>query len=242
MRRLAACGVLLVALAGFDSALDAQARRTQPRPQTRKPATSKPATAKPPTQLTEPAVVTCPSLLGEGVRTKRSYCDVMIGADPAGGVLIDIPPHRGTVMLSFDLHNRHTYSEDEIKAQRGYRRYTATIGVLAMDNTLLSRAVIQSEFRTAADLVDRISGGVGPGGVKAVAPTGVEPIVLEIEEQANRVSLLGEKVNIVTVDDARDFTAAGRPVAVISNVMLTYTPAPPAAPAPATRKPATTRK
>jgi hypothetical protein len=237
MRRLVVCGVLLVALTGLDTALDAQARRTPPRPQTRKP-----ATAKPPAPVTAPAVVTCPSLLGDGVTTKRSYCDVTIGSDPAAGVLIDIPPHRGTVMLSFDLHNRHTYSEDEIKAKRGYRRYTATLGVLAMDNTLLSRAVIQSEFRTAADLVDRISGGVGPGGVKAVAPTGVEPIVLEIEEQADRVSILGEKINIVTVDESRDFTAGGRPIAIISNVMLTYTPAPPPPPAPATRKPATTRK
>jgi len=242
MRRLAACGVLLVALAGLDTALDAQARRTQPRAQTRKPATAKPTPAKPPAPVTAPAVITCPQVLGEGVTTKRSYCDVTIGRDPAGGVIVDIPPHRGTVMLSFDLHNRHTYSDDEIKAKRGYRRYTATLGVLAMDNTLLSRAVIQSEFRTAADLVDRISGGVGPGGVKAVAPTGVEPIVLEIEEQADRVSILGEKINIVTADDARDFTAAGRPVAVISNVMLTYTPAPPPPAAPATRKPATTRK
>lgn len=233
MRRVAVCGVLLMALGGLDTALDAQARRTQPRAQTRKP-----ATAKPPAQVTEAAVVTCPQVLGDGVTTKRSYCDVTIGRDPLAGVLIDIPPHRGPVMLSFDLHNRHTYSEDEIKAQRGYRRYTATVGVLAMDNTLLGRAVIQNEFRTAADLVDRISGGVGPGGVKAVAPTGAEPIVIEVEERADRVSLLGEKINIVTVDDARDFVAAGRPIAVVSNVMLTYTPAP----APATRKPATTRK
>jgi hypothetical protein len=238
MRRLAACGVLLVALAGLDTALDAQARRTQPRAQTRKPAPA----ARPPAPVTAPAVITCPDVLGEGVATKRSYCDVTIGRDPAAGVIIDIPPHRGTVMLSFDLHNRHTYSEDEIRAKRGYRRYTATLGVLAMDNTLLSRAVIQSEFRTAADLVDRISGGVGPGGVKAVAPTGVEPIGLVIEEQAERVSLRGEKINIVTVDEARGFTAAGRPVAVISNVMLTYTPAPPPPAAPATRKPATTRQ
>lgn len=241
MRRIAACGVLLVALAGLDPGLDAQARRTQPRAQTRKP-TAKPALVQPPMPVTEPAVIACPQVLGEGVTTKRSYCDVTIGREPAGGVLVDIPPHRGTVRLTFDLHNRHTYSEDEIKAKRGYRRYTATLGVLAMDNTLLSRAVVQSEFRTAADLVERISGGVGPGGVKAVAPTGLEPIVIEVEEQADRVSLLGEKINVVTVDDARDFTAAGRPVAVISNVVLTYTPAPPPAPAPATRKPATTRK
>ena len=46
-----------------------------------------------------------------------------------------------------------------------------------MDNTLISRAVVQNEFRTAADLVDRVSGGAGPGGVKAVAPTGIESII-----------------------------------------------------------------
>ena len=57
--------------------------------------------------------------------------------------------------LTFDLHNRHTYSEELIKTNRAYRRYTATIGVLTLDNTLLSRAVVQNEFRTAADLVDR---------------------------------------------------------------------------------------
>lgn len=232
MRRLIAalCGVLLLAPAG----LDAQARRTQPRAQTRKPTPP----AKPVAPVTEAAVVMCPQVLGDGVKTARSYCDVTIGRDPAGGVLIDIPPHRGPVVLSFDLHNRHTYSEDEIKAKRGYRRYTAMLGVLAMDNTLLSRAVVQSEFRTAADLVDRIAGGVGPGGVKAVAPTGVEAFAMEVEEQAERVSLLGDRLTVTTVDGTDTFTANGRPVAVISNVMLTYTPAPPAA----TRKPAPTRK
>ena len=38
------------------------------------------------------------------------------------------------------------------------------IGVLTADNTLLSRFVVQNEFRTAADLVDRVTGGAGPGG------------------------------------------------------------------------------
>ena len=51
-----------------------------------------------------------------------------------------------------------------------------------MDNTLISRAVVQSEFRKAADLIDRISGGAGPGGVKAVAPTGKEAITMLIPE------------------------------------------------------------
>src|SRR5258705_13904367 len=151
--------------------------RTAPRTPARRAAPKPPPL---PPLKTEPAMIMCPNPLGEGVQTKRSFCDVLTGRDPADGILVDLPPHVGTVTLTFDLHNRHMYSEALIKSNRAYRRYTATIGVLTMDNTLGSRAVVQSEFRSAADLVDRIGGGAGPGGVKAVAPTGSEPIVIEI--------------------------------------------------------------
>ena len=122
-------------------------------------------------------MMTCPQVLGEGVRTKRQFCDVLIGRDPAGGILITLPPHAGTVTLTFDLHNRHTYSEELVRTGKAYSRYTATIGVLTLDNTLISRAIVQNEFRTQADLVDRISGGSGASGLKAVAPTGTEAVV-----------------------------------------------------------------
>jgi hypothetical protein len=96
---------------------------------------------------------------------------------------------------------------------------------------------VQSEFRTAADLVDRIGGGSGPGGLKAVAPTGTEPIVIVVTEDDAKegVSILGETLSVVRVDGQDNFTAPGRPIAVISNVMLEYRPAP-ARPAPARRK------
>src|SRR3954466_13980135 len=106
----------------------------------------------------------------------------MAGRAPAGGLLIQIPPHRGAATLTFDLHNLQTYSEEQVKAHRAFARYTATIGVLTMDNTLISRAVVQSEFRTAADLVDRVGGGAGPGGVKAVESTGSESITIAIPD------------------------------------------------------------
>ena len=57
------------------------------------------------------------------------------------------PGRRST--LTFDLHNRHTYSEEQVRANRAFARYTATIGVLTMDNTLISRAAVQNEFRTS---------------------------------------------------------------------------------------------
>ncbi len=126
------------------------------------------------------ADLTCPSELGIGVKTRRRFCDVLTGRDPEGGILVSVPPHRGPVTLSFELHNRHTYSEELVKAKKAFRQYTATIGVLTMDNTLVDRAIIQSDFRTATDLYDRIEGGAGPGGVKAVAPSGAEMIAIEL--------------------------------------------------------------
>lgn len=173
------------------------------------------------------ADVRCPSELGVGVATGRRFCDVTTGNDPKDGVLVTIPPHRGPVTLSFELHNRHMYSEELIKAKRAYRQYTATIGVLAMDNTLIGRAVIQSEFRTAADLFDRVSGGAGPGGVKAVAPAGSERITMELPEDiGEQVSILGENLRVRRLDGDDNFVAPGRPIATISQVMLDYRPAP----------------
>src|SRR5262249_39111817 len=155
---------------------------------------------KPAPPKTEPAVVECPSPLGVGVATKRVFCDVLIGRDPAGGVIVKLPPHSGDVTLTFDLHNRHTYSEELIKTNRAYRKYTATIGVFYADNTLISREVVQNEFRSVSDLVDRVGGGAGPGGVKAVAPTGSEPVSIRIDEPADSVSILGEKLLVVRPD------------------------------------------
>ena len=193
----------------------APARTTKPKP--------KPAPVPP---KSEPAKVTCPESLGTGVKTGASYCFVLAGREPAQGVLIEIPPHTGDAVLRFDLHNRHTYSEDQMRAGRGFAQYSAVIGALTMDGTLLDRAAIQTEFRRERDLHERISGGAGPGGVKAVAPVGAEPIKLEIPAGVNQVSLLGEILDAIT-PAGRETAAPGRPVAIVSNVTVEYRPAPP---------------
>jgi len=199
--------------------------------QTRKPPARKPAPPPPaPPEKVAPDM-TCPTPLGVGLKTKLSFCDVMTGRDPAEGILIKIPPHKGPVELTFDLHNRHTYSEEQVKANRAYASYTATLGVLTMDNTLISRAVVQNEFRKASDLVDRVGGGAGPGGAKAVAPTGTEPITITIPETEDQVSILGEKLTVARLDGTATYTSPGRPIAVISNVMIEYHPGPPPKPA-----------
>jgi len=227
LARLSAAAAALAVAVCLAATVNAQTKRATPR---------KPTPPPPPATKTEPATMTCPEVLGEGVRTKRQYCDVLIGRDPLGGILITLPPHSGNPTLTFDLHNRHTYSEELVKANRAYSRYTATIGVLTLDNTLVSRAIVQNEFRTQADLVDRISGGSGPGGLKAVAPTGTETVSIVIPQEAMQVSILGEKLTIVRPDTTDNFNAVGRPMAVISNVMVEYKPPP--ARRPARRPPA----
>jgi hypothetical protein len=213
MRRL----IVIVLLVAAPAA--AQPRRSPPR---------KPAPAAAPKKVAPD--MSCPTPLGVGVQTRLAFCEVMAGRDPAAGVLIQVPPHKGPATLTFDLHNLHTYSEEQVRAKRAFARYTATIGVLTMDNTLISRAVVQNEFRTADDLVDRVGGGAGPGGVKAVAPTGTEQVSIEIPEAELQVSLLGEKLAVERTDGAATYSQTGRPIAVVSNVMLEYRPGPPPKP------------
>ena len=136
-----------------------------------------------------------------------------------------IPPHTQAT-LTFDIHNRHTYSEEEIRAGRGFAKYTAVIGVLSMKGDLLGRGAVQSEFRTAKDLYDRIGGGAGPGGTKAVAPLGNELVSITVPPGVDQVSLLGEVLDAATAA-GREVATPGRPVAIVSNVQVTYLPAPP---------------
>ena len=226
VRHLSVCAFVLVAFVS----LTAQTTKRAPARKAPQPALT-----------TIDAQLQCTSQLGVGVKTRRDFCDVLTGRDPKEGVIVTIPPHRGPVMLTFDLHNRHTHSEELIKAKRAFRQYTATIGVLTMDNTLVARAVVQSDVRTASDLFDRIEGGAAPGGVKAVAPAGAERITMELpEDVGDQVSILGENLKVKRPDGDDFFTAAGRPIASISDVKLEYRPGPTPKKPPVKKAPAKT--
>ncbi len=176
---------------------------------------------------TAPGVLKCPELLGSGVKTGASFCFVLAGREPAAGVLVTIPAHAGTATLLFDLHNRHTYSEEDVRAGRGFAKYTAVVAALSMKGDLLGRGAVQTEFRTAADLYDRISGGAGPSGFKAVAPLGREQISIPVPAGIDTVSLLGEVLDAATAA-GRETATPGRTVAIVSNVRVEFHPAAPA--------------
>jgi hypothetical protein len=205
--------MLLVAVALSVSPLHAQTRR---RPPARKPAT--------PALKSEPATVKCPALLGRGVRTRSEFCDVLVSRQPADGILITIPAHDGTAFVTFLLHNRHTYSEEEVRARRAYSRYTAVVGLLTMEEELVERAAVQSEFFGEGDLYDRVEGGAGPRGLKAVAPVGAEQVRIPVEAATTQVSLLGEKLVVARRDQTATYTVVGTPIATVSNIRVEYRP------------------
>lgn len=203
---------LLIATLGATTWAQTRSTKRQPPP---------PATRK------EAPQVTCPAAVGSGIKTGRLFCDVLTAADPTGGILIKIPPHTGPVTLTFDLHARHTYSEEQTRLGRAFARYTATTGILTMNNDLVQRAVVLAEFRTLKDAFDRIGGGAGPGGVKAIVPVGVESVKVTLDAALEQVSLLGEKVLISRLDGESTLAAPGQPVALVSNLQIEYKPKPP---------------
>jgi len=218
MRRFLAS--LLITAVAVSVPLTAQKKKTTPARPPAKPVALKTTTPE----------VKCPSVIGMGAKTVRSFCDVPAGRNPADGVVVTLPPHTGTATLMFDLHARHLYSEDEMKRGKAYARYRAGIGVLTMKGDLLTRGAIDTEFRTAADLFDRIGGGAGPNSLKAVAPAGREPILVTIPANVDQVSLLGETLDALTPAGHETVVMPGRPVAIVSNILFEYRPAP--APAP----------
>ena len=172
----------------------------------------------------EPAEVLCPSVLGVGANSQTPFCDILVQVEPDLGIQIVLPPRRGEATLSFNLHNRHTYSQQEEREGRAYTQYMASIAVATMEDEVIGEGVVLSEFRTVADLVDRVTGGAGPSGLKAVAPTGVERVYVTVPADVDQLAIVGESVQIVRLDGRDVFTVVGRPVAILSDVTLDYRP------------------
>jgi hypothetical protein len=260
---------LLSVLVWTAASIDAQQKPGSRRPATTRqtpPRTTKPAAEKPRAESGTPApglvrevpLMQCPSVLGNGIRTQRLFCDILTGTEPQEGLRVSIPAHEGSATLLFTLHNRQaavdelakdTAVKESAAAEAGaksaaakdgakdakdntaaaasakmFARYTAMLRVVMPNGTLLRLTVVQSEFRGPTDLVERIAGGVGRGGVKTVAPTGSESIALQLPPGVTEVSLLGEKLTIERLDGTEVVTAPGRPIAVVSQVQVEYRP------------------
>ena len=159
----------------------------------------------------EPAQVKCAELLGTGVprplQPTVSSSPVGIRRKGSSSRSRRTPAKRrsrSTCTIATSIRKKRCGPDAE------YAKYTAVVGVLTMKGELLERGAVQTEFRTAADLYERISGGAGPGGVKAVAPIGREQVVIRLPQGVDQVSLLGEVLEAVTAA-GRETAAPGRP-------------------------------
>jgi len=175
-------------------------------------------------QTEEAVEVRCPSVLGIGMTSDMPFCDIAVQREADLGILIVLPAHRGEATLSFTLHNRHIYSEQEERSGRAYAQYMATIAVATMEGAIISRGVVLSEFRSAADLVDRVRGGNGRQGLKAIAPMGSERVRVTVPEGVDQVSVVGQSLEVVRADSRDTFQSVGRPVAVLSDATVSYRP------------------
>ena len=182
--------------------------------------TSKPA-ARPVTGGTP----TCASDLGAGLTSRRGYCDVLITKSGQDSVFMSIPAHTGPATLMFDLHNRFTVPASGTPAGEWFMRATAQVAVLRPTGQVIDRLAVTSEFRTIKDLFDRISGGAPPGGIKAVAPGKAEPLKVVIPAGLNGAGIVGVKLHYSTLAQPNaEADTPGRPIAIVSNVRVEYTP------------------
>ena len=172
----------------------------------------------------EPVEVRCPSVLGVGIVTQIPFCDIEVQRDPALGILVVLPRRGGEATLSFNLHNRHTYSGQAARSGGAYAQYVASIAVATLEGEVVARGAVLSEFRSAADLVDRIGGGAGPLGIKAIAPLGSERVFVTLPAGLDQVSIVGQSLEVVRSDSRDTFRSVGRPIAVLSDALVSYRP------------------
>jgi len=168
--------------------------------------------------------MTCASELGTGLKTKRRFCDVVITPLASESVTIKIPPHTGSALLQFDLHNRFDISTQPL-APLLFAHQVATVSVVRSPGAPIESAAVMGEIRVAADAYDRVESGTAPGVLKAVAPGQPQSVRMTIPAGVASVAILGVKLAATGPTGATEvFETQGRPIAVVSNVRVDYTP------------------
>jgi hypothetical protein len=168
--------------------------------------------------------VACAANLGAGVKSKRTFCDVLITDQPADSIRITIPAHTGDPTLRFDLHNRFTIPTLTVPGPLTFASHEAVVAVIRPNGAVIKRAAVAREFRSVADLFDQIGGGGRPGGVKAVAPGEAESIAVTVPAALSAVGIVGVSLRVQTWSAEETFDTPGRPVAMVSNVRIQYRP------------------
>jgi hypothetical protein len=164
----------------------------------------------------------CAADLGAGVTSHRRFCDVIIASKAAESIAVRIPAHRGTAKLTFDLHNRIAVPPEDRPMPQTFASNTAIAAVIGPKSEL-ARAAASSEFRTTADLFDRLGGGPG-GGPKTVAPGPAAPVSVTIPAGIASIGIVGVRLEVLTRLGKQAYDTPGRPVGMVSNIRVEFTP------------------
>ena len=171
------------------------------------------------TKLTEEW--TCASNLGAGQKSGRQFCDAIVGSRPEDSIAMNIPAHTGPATLLFDLHPRIQAPPANADPAQVFARHSALVAIVGPTGSVISRAALIREYRTPADLFDRISGTL-PGGVKAIAPGQPESIRITIPAGVKAVGIVGVRLDVMTRALRAAYDQPGLPVAIISNARIEY--------------------
>jgi hypothetical protein len=195
--RLTVLGLVTLAAGATLVASPGQARRPPPKTQT---------------------VFTCAAELGMGTASRRRFCDVIIATKAGDSITMAIPAHTGAATLLFDLHPRIDVPADDVEPTMAFARHAAIVSVIRATGAVVERAVVVKEFRTVADLFDRIAG------VKLVAPGRPEAIKITIPAGVPSIGIVGVKLQVTRRLTTASYEASGRPIAVVSNLRVEYIP------------------
>jgi hypothetical protein len=176
---------------------------------------------KPAKRTTQAAL--CASNLGTGVKTNRQFCDVIIASSAAESVSMTIPARTGAATLMFDLHNRFPVPAANIDPVQAFTSHVAVVAVIKSTGELIERTAVSREYRTIADLFDRITGPARGSAPKNIAPGQPQPVRVTIPAGVTGIGIVGTRIE--------EWRAAGRftydnsrPIAIVSNWRIEYTP------------------
>ena len=160
----------------------------------------------------------CAADLGNGAKTRRHFCDVVIAKTPGGSVSMTIPRHTGAATLRFDLHNRFSPASGAAAGDL-FAQHVAVVAVVRSTGAIVDRAAVTGEFRAPGDAFDQITG------VKGVAPGAGSSVVVTIPAGVTAIGIVGVRLESTTLSGRQVFDTPGRPVAMISNLRVEYVPA-----------------
>jgi len=179
--------------------------------------------AKPPARRTS-QVFTCAAGLGNGVASKRRFCDVIITSAAAESVSVPIPPHVGSANLQFDLHNRFTVPASPADLAQAFARQTAIVAIVRQTGDVIARAAVTRDYRMPTDLFDRIAGTGRGAPPKAIAPGAPQAIRVVIPAGVTLAGIVGAKLEEWRASGRGAFDSPGRAIAIVSSVRVDYTP------------------